>query len=49
MKCKRCGGRLRVVRTVNLPGGVMRERVCEKCGTVLKTFEVNCQRRKDVN
>jgi transcriptional regulator NrdR family protein len=40
MTCVECAGRTRVVRTVQTgEPGVVRVRVCLRCGAVLRTYE----------
>lgn len=40
MRCEKCGGNMKVVRTREKTNSVYRERRCSKCGSVVYTKEV---------
>lgn len=43
MKCKKCGHRLRVIKTEEIGSGVYRVRRCEWCKDICSTSEANPQ------
>lgn len=46
MKCEKCGGTTRIIRTKNYNNHVYRERKCQSCASIYYTEEVKQRKSK---